>query len=186
MFFMKTYILIYEGFAQFEVVLASYFLGTKTDIVTVGIDEKTVASSEGFLTTPHITLSQIDIDEIKTFIIPGGDPEKLNSDKLLDLIKSLSSKNKVIGAICAGTLQLAKAGVLNGKKYTTVFNIEENTEFPRDSFNNENIVIDGNIITAKGNAYVDFALKIAEINDIFENEEDYQETVNYFKKFRDI
>lgn len=161
---MKTHILIYEGFAQFEVILASYFLGTKSEIVTVGLDINPINSSEGFITSPHISLNELNIDEVETFIIPGGDPENLNSELLLETIKKINKNEAIIGAICSGTDQLVKAGIL--------CNI------------NEDIVVDGNIVTAKGNAYVDFALKLAELNNIFKDKEDYLETVKYFKEFQ--
>lgn len=41
-----------------------------------------------------------------------------------------------------------------------------------------------NIVLSPGNEYVDFALAVGKAADIFADEADYQETVDYFKYFR--
>lgn len=183
---MKTYVLIYEGFVQFEVVLANNFMKTKGDIITVGKDMNEVLSHEGFKTIPHKTIDDIDIEEVDLFIIPGGFPDILiNNTKLHKLLKELNSKNKVIGAICAAPIHLAKAGILNGRNFTTTLPVEEFYEFNECNFKNRDIVVDKNIVTAKANAYVDFAIKLGELMDIYENEEDLEETIRYFKYHED-
>ncbi|MBS4537440.1 DJ-1/PfpI family protein [Clostridium sp. D2Q-11] len=181
---MKTYVLIYEGFVQFEVVLSNYFMKTKGEIVTVGLNNKEVTSWEGFRTLPHITLEEVDIKDVDLLILPGGDPQHLiNDKKLMEVIDKLNSQGKTIGAICAAPLSLAKAGVLKGRKYTTTLPIVEFKDFNESEFVDENVVVDGNIITAKASGYVDFALELGKIMNIYENEADLQETIKYFKYF---
>ncbi|MGF7059525.1 DJ-1/PfpI family protein [Brassicibacter mesophilus] len=184
---MRSYILIYEGFVQFEVILASYFLKTKGEIITVGVDESRVTSAEGFITVPHITIGEVDVNEVDIFIIPGGEPGKLleNVD-LHELLIKLNNQNKAIGAICAAPIHLAKSTVLKGKKYTTTLPIEEFKEFQGCTYLDENVVVDDNIITAKASGYVDFAIEIGKVMDIYENEEDLEETIRYFKYFNKI
>lgn len=43
-----------------------------------------------------------------------------------------------------------------------------------------------NIVLSPGNEYVDFALAVGKAADIFADEADYQETVDYFKYFKYI
>ena len=181
---MKTYILIYEGFVQFEVILASYFMKTKGEIITVGVDNNRVTSVEGFITIPHMTIANVDVNEVDLFIIPGGQPEKLlENTELHNLLIQLNNQNKAIGAICAAPIHLAKSGVLKGKKYTTTLPINEFKEFQGCTYLDENVVVDNNIITAKASGYVDFAIEIGKVMDIYENEEDLEETIRYFKYF---
>lgn len=47
-------------------------------------------------------------------------------------------------------------------------------------------MIDGNIVTAKACGYVDMALELGKIFKIYEDEADYRETVDYYKKFIDV
>ena len=47
-------------------------------------------------------------------------------------------------------------------------------------------IITDKIILSPGNEYVDFALEIGKAADIFEDEDDYNETINYFKLFKSV
>ncbi len=181
---MQTYVLIYETFVQFEVVLTNYFMKTQGEIVTVGLDDKEVTSWEGFKTVPHITIEQVNLDQVDLFVIPGGEPAQIeNNEQLSKLLIELYNKNKVIAAICAAPIHLARAGVLDDHEFTTNLPINEFASFTNENFVDDNVVVDRNIITGKAAGYVDFALEIGKKMDIFEDEADYQETVNYFKYF---
>ena len=183
---MNTYILIYDDFAQFEVILANYFLKTKGKIITVGINKDSVISSEGFITVPHISLDEVLVKNVDLFIIPGGNPENILDNKsFYTLLKRISDENKKIGAICSGVIHLAKSEVLNDKKFTTSVSLDENKYFNKNNFVNQNVIVDNNIITAKANGYVDFALELGKVMGIYESEEDLQETISYFKEFKD-
>lgn len=182
---MKSYVLVYEGFVQFEVILASYLLKHAGDIITVGVSIDPVVSAESFKVIPDITIDEVNVDEVDAFIVPGGIPDTLfDCAEFYTLLEKLNAKGKVIGAICSAPLHLAKANVLQGKKYTTTITPADFTEFNTANFVNENVVIDGNIITAKANGYVDFGIEIGKMVGIYEDEADYQETIDYFKHFK--
>ncbi len=181
----KTFILIYDNFVQFEVVLVNYLMKTKGDIITVGINQDKVSSFEGFITLPHITIDQIDTDEVDLFVIPGGYPEKIENDKLYKLLKKLNDKNVIIGSICSASIHLAKSGILEEKIYTTTLPVDEFKEFKKDNYTDKNVVIDKNIITAKASGYVDFAIELGKIMNIYKDKEDLKETINYFKYFNE-
>lgn len=40
------------------------------------------------------------------------------------------------------------------------------------------------MITARANAYVDFAIEVARKLDLFDSEEDLRETIDFWKKFK--
>lgn len=182
---MKTYVLIYEDFAHFEVILASYLLKTKGEIITVGINKDVVISTEGYKIVPDIIIDNVVINDVDVLIIPGGDPNKLYEyDGVYKLISKIYEKNKIIGAVCVGPIHLAKASVLNGKKYTTSLDVSEYNEFDSSKYVDENVVVDGNIITAKASGYVDFAIEMGKVMDIYEDENDLMETIQFFKYFK--
>lgn len=100
---MKTFVLVYESFVQFEVILTCLFMRTKGDIVTVGIDGEHVTSQEGFMVKPHIRLSDMNPDEVDLFVIPGGEHVNIYGNPLLTkTLRVLNQKGKVIAAICSG------------------------------------------------------------------------------------
>lgn len=183
---MKTCILVYDGFTQFEVILAAYLLKTKGEIITAGLDKKPVTSYEGFQIIPDTSISKINADKIDMFIIPGGSPDKLyKNEELYNFIIKINNQNKKIAAICSGVLHLAACGILNNKNYTTSINPKEFDEFKNSTYVEENVVTDGNIITAKAEGYVDFAIQLGKIMKIYENEEDLNETIKFFKYFNE-
>lgn len=182
---MKIYTLIYDSFTQFEVVLANYFLKTKYEVLTVGLNDHHITSGEGFITKPHYTIMDLNISEIDLFIIPGGNPEFLVDNKeLYDLLVTLVNNKIKVAAICSGVLHLANSGVLKGRKYTTTLPIENFKSFNKDNYLDDLVVTDHNIITAKANGYVDFALQLGRVMNIYKNEDDFKETVSFFREFK--
>ncbi|MBY9003068.1 MAG: DJ-1/PfpI family protein [Candidatus Lokiarchaeota archaeon] len=171
---------IYDGFADFETVLTcSGIDGDENYRVTYIAYEKTpVLSSSGLKIIPDKSLSEINSTKnIEGLIIPGGGT-RIFKPELGKLIKQLNEEKKLLAAICAGPEFLAKAGILKGKKYTTTAepqSYEEKKEidpFPRDSYVDTRIIQDGNIITAKGHAFTDFALEIWDWYNLYDTEKE--------------
>ena len=73
----------------------------------------------------------------------------------------------LIAGICAGVDVLDAAGIL--EKVRSSHSVDED------------LVKDGNIITAWANAYLDFAIKTADALGLFSSEEDLQETIAFWK-----
>jgi len=179
---------IYDGFADFETVLTCSALNEDDNYkVTYVAYEKTIVySSGGLKINPDKKVSEIDgIKDIEGLIIPGGGTRILKPE-LEKLIKRVNEEKKLIAAICAGPEFLAKSGILKGIKYTTsrepqsYEEINETDPFPRDSYIETRVIQDGNIITAKGYAFTDFALKIWDWYDLYENEEEKEQLKKEF------
>ncbi|HDD46478.1 MAG TPA: DJ-1/PfpI family protein, partial [Candidatus Aenigmarchaeota archaeon] len=95
-------------------------------------------------------------------VLPGGDPGYKNlmkSHDILMLVKKFYENGKLVGAICAAPLVLAKAGVLDNKLATIYPGMERDIPRPRDA----SVIVDGNVITSKGpGTAIEFALAIVE------------------------
>ena len=66
-----------------------------------------------------VSLDSIDIDKYNLLVLPGGvkSMELLRLDqKAVDVVKSFNEKNKLIAAICSGTMMLISADVIKNKK----------------------------------------------------------------------
>lgn len=72
---MKYHVFIYEGYVSFEIMLATYFLKTKGDIITVGVSKAPVKSCEDFTVLPDVGLEEVMAEEIEVLLLPGGDLE---------------------------------------------------------------------------------------------------------------
>jgi len=177
---------IYDGFVDFETVLTCSALNKEDDykVTYIAYEKTPVCSWGGLKVNPDKIVSEIDgIEDVEGLIIPGG-VNRILKPELEKLIKGLNKEKKLLAAICAGPEFFAKTGILNGKKYTTSEEPQSYKEknevdpFPRNSYVEARVVQDGNIITAKGHAFTDFALKIWDWYNLFENEREKEE----FKK----
>jgi len=131
-------------------------------IDTVGVSGSVVTSSSGVRIMVDRKMIEIKAEDYDGIIIPGGGKavdilKRTNS--LLDIIKRLDAKQKLIAAICAAPTILAKLGVLEERKATVYPGLERELPKPRD----DKVVVDKNIITSQGpGTAIEFALKIVE------------------------
>ncbi|KAB3538570.1 thiamine biosynthesis protein ThiJ [Alkaliphilus pronyensis] len=179
----KILVFIYDDMADFEITFLTHLLGTNTEkeIIPVAFEDKIIKSRCGMLYKPLMLVKDILVnDEIEGLIITGGWNGEIRVE-LMDLIKELNDRNKLLAAICAGPRFLAKAGVLKDKKYTTSIiewtdehkaQFNEDDPFPRNNFENKRALTDRNIITAQGVAFIDFAVEVCEWFSLFNNEKE--------------
>ena len=189
----KIAVFLFDGITDYEVTFIIHLLSVDAgkEIVTVSYDNKPVKSSSGLTYKADKLVSEILDEEIEGVIISGGWCGELR-EELSELINKLNSQKKLIAGICGtGTVLLAKSGVLEERKYTTpiiewtdkhreVFGKEE--PFNREYFIDERVVVDKNIITAKGIAFIDFSIEICDYFNLFESEQEKVEFVNMIKE----
>lgn len=173
-------IILYEDFASFEIVLTSYLLKTKYDIVTIG--NKNITSCEGLKFTTDYNLDELLSLDLEGLIIPGGNINNLDDKILLKKVSSMVSENKLIAAICSGISILQKTNIFENYKYSYNGAIGSLTNIQLKNYEkNENIILDRNVLTAKPQSYIDFAIYAGKYLEIYENEKDLKETINFFK-----
>lgn len=179
----KVLVFIFDDMTDYEITFITHLLHTSgnKEIIPIAYEDKIIKGRSGILFKSSKLVNDVLNEDVEALIIPGGWYGDVKPE-LIELINKLNSKGRLIGAICgAGTVILAKSGVLNNAKYTTpavqwtekhieVFG--ERDPFPRENFILERVVRDGNIITAQGIAFIDFAIEICDWFNLFENKED--------------
>lgn len=188
----KILIFIFDGMTDYEITFISHLLckDAGKEIITIAYEDKMIKGNSGLIYKPSKLVLDVLNEEVEGLIIPGGWYGDMKPE-LIELINKLNFKGKLLSGICgAGTVFLAKAGVLNKVKYTTPFvewskkHIEvfgEKDPFPRENFALERVVRDRNIITAQGTAFVDFAIEICDWFNLFESENDRNNFSNNIK-----
>ena len=170
---MKDVFLIYDTSCFYEIVILNYFMScTECDMVLCSLDGKTVRTMEGYSVNADKALRDVPIEEIRSFIVPGGDISKVNHENLRLYLQKLRREEVVIGGICAGVDLLEDAGILGEIKSV------RNTDW--------DVVNDNLVITARANAYVDFAIEVAKELGLFMGEEDLKETIDFWKYFKPV
>lgn len=182
---MDIQVLIYDKFCDFEVTTALTLMNDQ-NIVSVGLENKKFISESKFKVVPDLTISEVAPGDADLLIIPGGSPgsylEGVDGEYvelLFHHIRSLDRKGKLIGAICGGPEFLALAGVLRGRRITHGFDDRSHPSFEGAVYVDEPVVIDGNIITAKGNAFIKFGLVLMDLLDLFESEEERSKDIEW-------
>ena len=121
---MKDVFLLYDTSCFFEIVILNYFMSlTGCGIVYCSLDGQPIRATEGYSVNVDMALKDVDPQQIRSFIVPGGDISAINTEE----------------------------------------------------------VNDGRVITARANAYVDFAIETAKELELFEDEADLQETIDFWK-----
>lgn len=142
----------------------SVLSGLPNTRVHIAWKTKAPISFAGFGLTPSATFDECP-EKLDVLFVPGGGPgtfAALNDDAVLEFLLSRGKTAKYVTSVCTGSLVLAAAGLLDGKKATTHWvafpALEQLGAIPV----HERVVEDGNRITAAGvSSGIDFALKLA-------------------------
>ncbi|XMB67682.1 DJ-1/PfpI family protein [Mycoplasmatota bacterium zrk1] len=156
---MRVAYYLYDGYSQIEISIPE-FLFRKEETMTLSSNQDVVVCQGGKRSLIDYSVSEVNPEDIDVLIIPGG---KANIEEdILKLIKDCEKQGIVIGAICAGVDYLLHAGVLNDRKYTGFFDRDKTYDFlPKDGILTYKMYeSDKNIITARPEAYLEFALEL--------------------------
>ena len=122
----KTAVLLYNSFCNFEISVAMEVLALgEKEVVVFGATKEPIGSEDGLLVIPQKELSELDIDEYDSLLLPGAMDirETIENPRVIDFIKKFD--NKIIGAISIAPIMLVRAGVLSGKPFMAGVNKEE-------------------------------------------------------------
>lgn len=154
----------YHDMADFETVLLLHrlraFGGFR--ILSVAENREPVVGQSGLVYLPDATIPEASAEAAEAIILPGG-PVNNEQNAILPLLRSMHTGGKLIAAICFAPQFPARAGLLAGRSYTTSLTAAHFRQagledpFPREGFLNRRVVVDGNLITAQGHAFIDFA-----------------------------
>jgi putative intracellular protease/amidase len=186
---MKIALLYYDEFSEFEVVLIGLIF-RRHDFIAIALENREYRSEERQRFLVDQVVKDVDIDSIDLLVIPGGEPGLLVDNlELKNFVESLVAKNKKVAGICGGAALLAGLGVLKGRRCTGLASgknpkIPAYQYFSDTIFLDDHVVVDGNIITAQGQAYVEFAFELARQMELSEREEEYEAGIKWFKNIR--
>ena len=79
-----------------------------------------VKCRNGLVVVPHRVTK--DFGERDILVVPGGRDfveNAMNDQQLLEAVRRFYEQGKIVASVCTGSLILAKAGILRGKKATT-------------------------------------------------------------------
>ncbi len=188
----NIYVLLYDRFADFEIIQAALLLRNE-NLIYFGFNQREFTSETKLKVTADKLLSELNIDECDLFIIPGGEPKDLINNPLMKdhverlngVLRELNQKGKNIAAICGGPTFLAHAGILDGKRCTGSIKEDEKVFFQNTLFEEADFIQDGNILTAQGHAFTNFTIEVCKMVNFFEKDSDAKDTLNWFRNTKE-
>lgn len=93
----------------------------------------------------------VDAKDYEMVVIPGGySPDKMRQcDATLEFVKDFDESQKPVAAICHGPWIMASSCDIKGKKITGASSIKDDLKNAGGKFVDEEVVVDGNIITSR-------------------------------------
>lgn len=165
---LKTaYLFIFDGFADWEPASAIAELRRTFGfaVKTAGLSFEPITSMGGLRVIPDITLGDLEPLSSAILILPGGDSwTKGEQPEVSQAARAMMAADRPVAAICAATLALAWAGLLDGRLHTSNGKGFVASFVPsyrgKDFYRVARAVSDQGIITANGLAPFAFAAEI--------------------------
>ncbi len=168
---MKTVVLLYETCCIYEIVITSYFLqASGYEPIFATIDGNPVTAQEKFSLNATCAIKEIDPHDVELLVVPGGNISSIDNEAVYTFIRAVADNKQLVAGICNGVDELDHAGILKGIESTHSVK--------------EELVVTDHVITARANMYVDFAIAIAKKMNLFKDEADLQETIDFWKSER--
>jgi protease I len=124
--------------------------GYETELLS--LTTNTIVGKHGYPIKPDLSIQDADPDDYAGVILPGGskNPDHLRRyDAVLEFVHQMDSDAKLIGAICHAGWVLISAKVVEGRKATSYFAIKDDMINAGVDFIDQEVVIDGNLITSR-------------------------------------
>jgi cyclohexyl-isocyanide hydratase len=162
--------LMYPGFTALDLVGPHYFFacmfGAKVHLVTTERDLRPVASDLGLAIAPTTRMANVP-KKVDVLFVPGGLAGTLATMERPDVMRFLTSRAtdaRHVTSVCTGSMVLAKAGLLKGKRATSHWAtrpiLADFGAIPVDA----RVVKDGKYVTGAGvSAGLDYAIALVEM-----------------------
>jgi putative intracellular protease/amidase len=113
---------VFDGFADWEPAFAVAELRRNFgfSIKTLAVKQDPVVSMGGLRIVPDGTLNEFDPGAISILILPGGDLWMSGEQaEVSRVLRAMAAGGRIVAGICAATLALAHAGLLEGRAHTS-------------------------------------------------------------------
>jgi protease I len=149
----KVVMIVETDFRDEEAIYPFYRLQEAGFMVDIATDQKKqVFGKFGTPLQGTIAIHELNTDDYEGVVVPGGNegPDRLRINPYVrSFIQTMSSKGKLVAAICHGPWVLISAKILQGKKATCYKSIVDDLENAGAIYYDEPVVSDGNLITSR-------------------------------------
>src|SRR3989339_600057 len=148
----KAVIITGQNFQDEEFIYPFYRLQEAGFKVDVAIKDKVITKGKyGLPVNPTVDATELKESDYDLVVLPGGHeaPDRVRQIKeVLDFVKEMHEKNKIISTICHGPWILISAGIVKGKKISGYIAIKDDIINAAAEYVDAPVVVDGNIISS--------------------------------------
>jgi putative intracellular protease/amidase len=170
-----VYVLVFEGFADWQVALALSEIRRPGDwdVRTVGFGHEPVTAMSGLRVVPDGSVDELELDVTAMLILPGGHVwQQAQIEQLAALARRVHNAGAPVAAIDEGVLALARAGLIDQCRHTGNWAGQIGREVPayagHDQYDaNVLAVSNGGVITASHVGSIEFAREIIHTLDLY-------------------
>ncbi len=166
-----VHVFVFDGMADWEAAYAIAAINNpqfqlvpgRFRVATVAASLDAVTTMGGMRIQPDLALSEVSPVASSLLILPGGERWKSRgNDQALEKARNFISVGVPVAAICAATLALARAGLLNNRRHTSNARAYlAGRSYQGDShYCDVPAITDKHVITASGTAPIEFAHEI--------------------------
>lgn len=148
----KAVIITGPNFQDEEFIYPFYRLqeaGFKVDVAVKG--KEMVKGKYGIPAKPTIDVKDLKESNYDLVVLPGGHeaPDRVRQIKeVLDFVRAMNAKNKIISSICHGPWIMISAGIVKGRKITGYIAIKDDIVNAGAEYIDAPVVVDTNIVTS--------------------------------------
>jgi protease I len=149
----RVLILAADDFEDMELLYPVYRLREEhVDVTVASLGGTSVTGKKGHgPVAVDASIAEVEADGYDALVIPGGyAPDKLRRDAhVLDLVRSFDGDGRPIAFICHAGWVPISAGILKGRRATSVGAIRDDMVNAGVDWVDEAVVVDGNLISAR-------------------------------------
>jgi protease I len=117
----------------------------------IGPEAKVYESKHGYPARAELSASDVSAEDFDAVVVPGGyAPDLLRRHPaVLALVRDIYAKGGVVAAICHAAWVLISAGIMEGKRATSVGAIRDDLMNAGATYLDQEVVVDGDLITSR-------------------------------------
>ncbi|GAB6101148.1 deglycase PfpI [Thermococcus atlanticus] len=149
---MKVLFLSADDFEDLELIYPLHRLKEEGHEVYVASFERgRIQGKHGYTVKVDLSFDEVDPEEFDALVLPGGKaPERVRlNGNALNIARKMFLDGKPVASICHGPQILISAGVLKGRRGTSVITIKDDVVNAGAEYVDAEVVVDGNWVSSR-------------------------------------